>query len=62
MIEFQPGFASSPIITPGAVGDDGGVDDVYFRTISVQRWKTRSEICRRQPTADKNEISFMLIS
>jgi hypothetical protein len=41
---------------------DGGCVGVYFRTMSVQRWKTASVICIRQLTASKNAISFWLIS
>lgn len=35
---------------------------VYFRTISFQRWKTASDMCRRQSTAWRNMSSFWLIS
>jgi hypothetical protein len=41
---------------------DGGWVGVYFKTISVQRWKTASVICIRQLTARRNAISFWLIS
>lgn len=45
------------------VGEGGGWGDgVYRKTMSVHRWKTVSEICRRQLTAVRKVISFMLIS
>lgn len=43
-------------------GDGGWDEGVYLRTMSVQRWKTFSVICKSQLTARRKAISFWLIS
>jgi hypothetical protein len=40
----------------------GGWVGVYFKTMSVQRWKTASVMCNCQLTAKRKAISFWLIS
>lgn len=57
-ITFQSADCSARLGDPG----DGGWVGVYFKTMSVQRWKTASVICNCQLTAMRKAISFWLIS
>lgn len=58
IIAFQSADCSAILGDPG----DGGWVGVYFKTMSVQRWKTASVICNCQFTARRKAISFWLIS
>jgi len=60
IIVFQSAVccSSEGLAEPG----DGGNEGVYFKTMSVQRWKTASVMCNCQLTASRKAISFWLIS